>query len=220
MYVLRKDLSKPGISPYVLDNVHGDMPRSSVDVVVQLKPTPSNPSNDDDNTGALTDRTLSTKKIYRLDDYLSIPPPRTTQSQIIKQRLVEQYPDDLKCVDDIEYIALKPFTEQESGEDLGINEISGLMPIGEEQHHVAGKEEEEEETSAVAMADGIADNGTRETPATLLSSSLTGKQDDAMKRTDKLLKEPERSYRWPTPSSQPSNFAEQSYRWPSSPTTK
>ena len=37
MYVLRKDLNKPGPAPYVLDKEQGDMPRSSIYVMVKLK---------------------------------------------------------------------------------------------------------------------------------------------------------------------------------------
>ena len=105
LYVLRKDLSKPGESPYVLDNVLGDMPKSSVKILVQQHQTKENNSKS----------STTTSKVYRLDDYLSIPPPRTMQLDIIKQRLIEQYPDEIHNVDDIESISFQPF---HCGEDI------------------------------------------------------------------------------------------------------
>ena len=57
VYVLRKDLSRPGPSPYVLDGSKGDRPKSSLDVVVSFK------------DGA--------ERTYALENYLDLPPPRT-----------------------------------------------------------------------------------------------------------------------------------------------
>jgi broad specificity phosphatase PhoE len=73
VYVLRKDLDKPGISPYVLDDVLGDMPKSSVSVTVGLR--------------------SGIEKTYLLHDYLSIPPPRTTRLEIMKEKLAQQHED-------------------------------------------------------------------------------------------------------------------------------
>ena len=91
MYVLRKDLPKPGPSPYVLDDVHGDMPRSSIDVLVEMKDG--------------LDYTL------RLEQYLSIPPPRTTRTDIVGRMLAEQYPDIIRDVDAIKNVLFMPFVE-------------------------------------------------------------------------------------------------------------
>jgi broad specificity phosphatase PhoE len=89
-YVLRKDLSLPGSSPYRLDVQSGDKPRSSIDVRVTFRNNKPEPS------------------IYRLDDYISIPPPRTTRINLIKQRLAEQHS---LVVENMEDIVLMPFIE-------------------------------------------------------------------------------------------------------------
>lgn len=72
LYVLKKDLQKPGDSPYVLDPELGETPRSSVDVLVKFENGKS--------------------QAYKLNDYLSIPPPRTTRVEIMKDMLANQYP--------------------------------------------------------------------------------------------------------------------------------
>ena len=92
MYVLRRDLTKPGPSPYVLDQTHGDMPRSSIDVLVQLKSKPD-------------DKPLALK----LEDYLSIPPPRTTRIALIGHMLAAQYPQQITSPTDIAAILFMPF---------------------------------------------------------------------------------------------------------------
>ena len=91
IYVLRKDLSKPGPSPYILDNESGDMPRSSIEVMVTLKSTQQ-------------------KLILKLENYLSIPPPRTTRIDLVKCLLAEQYPSEVKA-DDVDSIVFMPFVE-------------------------------------------------------------------------------------------------------------
>jgi hypothetical protein len=55
------------MSPYVLDDNHGDMPTLSVDLMAELKG--------------------GEKSIYKLEDYLSIPPPRTTRLELVKSVL-------------------------------------------------------------------------------------------------------------------------------------
>lgn len=72
MYVLRKDLDKPGLSPYVLDDELGDTPQSSVNIAVTF-------ANGESQT-------------LKLSDYLSIPPPRTTRFEFIRDLLVKQHP--------------------------------------------------------------------------------------------------------------------------------
>lgn len=89
--MLRKDLSKGGPYPYVLCEDLGDKPRSSIDVSVIC-------NNDESNM-----------KIYRLDDYLRIPSPRTTRLNIIKEMLAEQYPT--LDVNAITCIKIMPFVE-------------------------------------------------------------------------------------------------------------
>jgi len=92
MYVLQKDLSKPGNSPYIMDKDAGDMPRSSIDVVVTLKKT-------------------KTELSLKLEDYLCVPPPRTTRIKLIKIMLANQHPDVIKDAKDIASICFMPFVK-------------------------------------------------------------------------------------------------------------
>jgi len=91
VYVLRRDLSKPGVSPYVLDTESGETPRSSINVMVELASTGET-------------RTL------KLENYLSIPPPRTTRLALVKSMLAQQYHGTLDP-DDIVSIVFMPFVE-------------------------------------------------------------------------------------------------------------
>lgn len=117
MYVLKKDLSKPGISPYVLDTTRngGDLPRSSIDIHVRLKPSKTTKSVNVGSSLEDKDRIVDIKdverieKVFKLHDYLNIPPPRMTQIDIVKQRLVEQYPTEINSVDSIESLTFMPF---------------------------------------------------------------------------------------------------------------
>ena len=88
-YVLRKDLSKPGLAPYVLDSNLGDSPKSSIDLLVKVK----------SHNGRHPNRTVT--HTLTLDDYLSVPPPRTTRLDIIKKMIVEQYPEKIRHENEI-----------------------------------------------------------------------------------------------------------------------
>jgi broad specificity phosphatase PhoE len=116
MYILQKDLTKPGISPYVLDHTNGNVPESSVDIWVELVPknksTTSTKGRDENDEDAIT-----IKKKFVLHDYLSIPPPRTIQIDIIKQRLVEQYPNDILSIDNIKSISFYEYKEDDDDDD-------------------------------------------------------------------------------------------------------
>ena len=90
VYVLKKDLSKPGMSPYVLDEESGNMPKSSIDLMVEFKSKPG------------------MKHEFKLADYLKIPPPRTTQLELVKEKLVQQYGLDKK---DISKVMFMPFID-------------------------------------------------------------------------------------------------------------
>ena len=92
VYVLKKDLDKPGMSPYVLDDKHGDIPKSSIDLLVEFKNGES--------------------KVYKLEDYLKVPPPRTTRLEIVKDTLAEQYGSINK--EDIVNITFMPFIDGKS----------------------------------------------------------------------------------------------------------
>lgn len=109
MYVLRKSVHKPGLSPYVLDPALGDMPKSSIDVQVEF---------DGDRPAVRT---------FTLWDYLSIPTPRTRQCDAIWQRLQEQHPAELGGVasdgpadraSGIRRVSLMPFVANDGGDDV------------------------------------------------------------------------------------------------------
>ena len=116
MYVLRKDLSKVGPSPYVLDKEHGDMPRSSIDVVVKLK-----------STGKEIPLTV--------EDYLSIPPPRTTRVDFVKHMLATQHPNIVSDANDIASILLMPFIVEDGGEILGRSGVAESNNSDFRKHH-------------------------------------------------------------------------------------
>ena len=105
MYVLERDDSKPGPSPYVLDATAGDMPRSSIELLVQLKHTTSS------STSSNTKPPPPPPMALTLNNYLAVPPPRTTRTALIGHMLATQYPDKIKSADDIESILFLPFVE-------------------------------------------------------------------------------------------------------------
>jgi hypothetical protein len=103
MYVLRKDLSLPGASPYVLDGINGDVPESSIDVLTTFR---CNSASDEN--------AVTVQKVFKLRDYLNIPPPRMTRIDIVKEKLVEQYPDEIQRTEDIDSIRFMPFTKRKA----------------------------------------------------------------------------------------------------------
>jgi len=95
MYVLRKDLNKRGTSPYDLDRQRGDMPRSSMDMSLRLK--------QGRNVSDTSELSVE-ERIYRLHDYLDVPPPRMRHIGVIKQKLAEEYPKlDANAIDTISF---------------------------------------------------------------------------------------------------------------------
>jgi broad specificity phosphatase PhoE len=101
IYILRMDLSIPGASPYVLDGINGDVPESSIDVLTTFQCY-----------GTSDEGPKMAQKIFKLRDYLNIPPPRMTRIDIVKEKLVEQYPDEIQRIEDIESIRFMPFTQR------------------------------------------------------------------------------------------------------------
>ena len=89
MYVLRKDLNKPGTSPYVLDPERGHMPRSSIDVMVELLSSSSSSADNGDDGGAV----VVEQRILTLDNYLGVSPPRFTRVNLVKCILLAQQYD-------------------------------------------------------------------------------------------------------------------------------
>ena len=102
VYVLTKDLSKPGNSPYVLDATLGDVPRSSIDVLVEMKG-------------------WDEPRLLKLENYLSVPPPRTTRVRLIKRMLAQQYNLDTK---DMGNLVFMPFVH---GDVIKGRSTSGVL---------------------------------------------------------------------------------------------
>ena len=126
MYVLQRDLSKPGHAPYVLDAVNGDMPQSSIDVMVQLKAKSTSSSVDKEKTTASP---LAPFKL-RLNNYLSVPPPRTTRLTLIAKMLADQYPDQIPSAHKVERILFMPFVQPPSESTGGSSFIQGRSTSG------------------------------------------------------------------------------------------
>jgi len=87
IYCLKKDLTLPGQSPYSLCVEVGDKPRSTISINVEFK--------------------SGVTETYRLDDYLSIPMPRTRQPEVIKAMLQKQYGLDPKEIASVDMYAGK-----------------------------------------------------------------------------------------------------------------
>jgi broad specificity phosphatase PhoE len=101
VYVLNKDLTVPGMSPYILDHENGDVPRSSIHVLVEYCKART--------TQEETTTTTTLTEQFTLSDYLSIPAPRTTQSHIVKAMLKEQH--EVLREADITHFSFIPFHE-------------------------------------------------------------------------------------------------------------
>lgn len=87
MYVLQKDLSRAGFSPYVLDKSQGDHPKSAHQVVVSFKD--------------------GEKKTVAVEDYLSIPGPRTQQFELVAKMLADQHGIDPETIAGIDFFGGK-----------------------------------------------------------------------------------------------------------------
>lgn len=87
IYVLKKDLSRAGFSPYVHCPQEGDYPESSTMVVAEFM--------------------NGTKKPFLVKDYLSVPQPRTEQREFVKKMLEEQHGIDAKTVKHIDFFGGK-----------------------------------------------------------------------------------------------------------------
>lgn len=86
MYVLQKDDSLPGHSPYALDPRQGDMPSSSIELMVVFK---------------------DGQRKLRLKNYLSVPMPRTRQLPVVRKMLAEQHNLDPEDIVEIDFYAGK-----------------------------------------------------------------------------------------------------------------
>jgi hypothetical protein len=138
IYVLRKDLTKPGCSPYCLDATNGDLPKSSIDILVKYR-------KEDDN-----ESTTIEEKIFKLHDYLSVPPPRMSDVRvnIVKETLVAQNPEELQSVDAIISTMYMPFyysPEKEGTSKLIVQGRTSLMVGNKEEKH---QEQQSQGTSA------------------------------------------------------------------------
>ena len=107
IYVLRKDLSIPGTSPYVLDPIHGDVPESSIDILTTFR-SKTKAGNGDE----------MQQKVFKLHDYLNIPPPRMTRIEIVKEKLAAQYLDEIASAADIQSITFMPFNQRKAPDSV------------------------------------------------------------------------------------------------------
>lgn len=82
-YVLNKDLSLPGFSPYALDEVSGDKVVSSIHLIAHMA--------------------NGTQRGLKLDDYLSIPSPRSKHEHLVIQRLAEQHALDPQTISRVDF---------------------------------------------------------------------------------------------------------------------
>ena len=84
MYVLKYDGQLRGRAPYRLCDAEGSKVRSTAHLLVRLKSDPSR------------------ARPYDLDDYISVPAPRTKHLGVVKHMLQEQHgvdPDDVEGID-------------------------------------------------------------------------------------------------------------------------
>lgn len=65
MYVLELDLTRPGLTPYIISPANGELPRSTIDLLVHFAP---------EKTGEAEGKT----QMLPLQDFLSLPPPRVS----------------------------------------------------------------------------------------------------------------------------------------------
>ncbi|KAG7368777.1 histidine phosphatase superfamily protein [Nitzschia inconspicua] len=146
IYVLRKDLTIPGTSPYVLDAINGDVPESSIEVLTTFRKKGTDGSSQ------------MVQKIFKLRDYLNVPPPRMTRLDIIKEKLVAQFPDEIDRVEDIESIRFQAFTQRyapdsvlATPEQLNVPSRTSLS-VKDVENKVDGFLEEKEQPHAVPEA--------------------------------------------------------------------
>merc|ERR1719247_3237025 len=71
IYVLEKDLSKAGPVPFTLNETVGNSPKSSINVTIR--------------------RTGTAEQTLCLQDYLSLPSPRSLQVDLIKSMIEKQF---------------------------------------------------------------------------------------------------------------------------------
>jgi hypothetical protein len=140
LYVLKKDLQKPGISPYVLDVQNGDTPRSSVNVLVTLREK----ATVEETTTTLPTRTTTImKKVFKMNDYLNIPPPRMNHIEIMKKKLVAQYPNDIPDgLDSIEAVTVLPFVTNKQKHNSSGDDPNHLDTYGRTSTSVRNREDD------------------------------------------------------------------------------
>eukprot|EP00977_Amphora_coffeiformis_P004198 scaffold875_cov185-Amphora_coffeaeformis.AAC.13 len=181
MYVLERDDSKPGQSPYVLDATAGDMPRSSIEVLVQLKPTTTTKQ-----SSPLPPP--SSPMVLTLDNYLSVPPPRTTRTVMIGHMLAAQYPEQIPSADEIESILFLPFIE--GGVVKGRSTSGSLSRSGsraslqDEQKQQQQQRQEQQQQRHATYADILSETDARH--ASSLSSLLLS-HDNILNKSDTTL---------------------------------
>jgi len=130
------------------------MSKSSIDLLVEFH---TNSSDEDAETTTITNEEDGTKsrqprkknqKQFKVFEYLSIPPPRTTQLDLVKKKLVEQYPEEINNVDSIESIIFMPFVD---GSITQGRSTSGKVPLRQEE------KEDDDDDDAVDGEKGLTD---------------------------------------------------------------
>ena len=181
LYILTKDLSKPGISPYILDTVNGDKPESTVDLIVRCMKKDS-----------ITGEPVVLERQFKLFDYLSIPPPRTIQTQAIKERLVEQYPTDISSTEEIIQVLFKPFTNDKKSSDVQNHPEEWRIVSGPLESVMADQE------SVDSQLLGQVEDDNTGVPVQSDDGDDDDDDDYGIEITRNFTRaEPEKSYRWP-----------------------
>eukprot|EP00918_Siedleckia_nematoides_P021649 GHVU01046659.1.p1 GENE.GHVU01046659.1~~GHVU01046659.1.p1 ORF type:complete len:235 (+),score=49.34 GHVU01046659.1:251-955(+) len=140
IYVLELQLSRPGFSPYVINETAGDQLRSTADVLCHFKPSPSPPPTRtrtatpppppttappqqqqqqqqesqqqlaqqesqlaEEGQAAAPSSPSSPPRLLPLHNYLSLPPPRTSQSSLALEMIAEQHSLDPAMLSHLEF---------------------------------------------------------------------------------------------------------------------
>ena len=162
--------------------MNGDKPESTVDLVVRCMKKDS-----------ITGEPVVMERQFKLFDYLSIPPPRTIQTQAIKERLVEQYPEDIRSTKDILQVLFKPFTNDKNSSDVENNAeewrrvsdpIDSVMVDHDSTDSLLVGQVEDDNTGVPVESDDGDDDDDYDDDDNEITRNFT-------------RAEPEKSYRWP-----------------------
>lgn len=168
MYVLKRNLDKPGNAPYEIDRTEGDYPRSTLDVVVTLR-SPD---------GSEREETLA------LDDYLSLAPPRTTRPDEAIAMLAKQHKLDPSSIVSVDFFAGRAGYDRDSVPPIQNRRISSslassrgsMKPRGSMEHAATAPELPSVRPHAATAPElPRIDCNSRESSATTPESRLQGR---------------------------------------------